>query len=139
MPRAILTSVVLFFAPFALVAQQSPPVVPHDSVRGAIRAVDVRAHTLEVTTGVGFALRVVRLQVPVTVPITDRKAGHGAPLDRPGGPVQRGGMSPTATWRPPARLVRGRAGTIRQRSRRVRQHLHAASGSRTAVQRQRLW
>ena len=79
MPRAILTSVVLFFAPFALVAQQSPPVVPHDSVRGAIRAVDVRAHTLEVTTGVGFALRVVRLQVPATVPITDRKAGQGAP------------------------------------------------------------
>jgi len=80
MPRAILTSVVLFFAPFALVAQQSPLVVPHDSVRGAIRAVDVRAHTLEVTTGVGFALRVVRLQVPATVPITDRKAGQGAPL-----------------------------------------------------------
>src|SRR5947208_16883262 len=81
MPRAILTSVVLFFAPFALVAQQSPPVVPHDSVRGAIRAVDVRAHTLEVTTGVGFALRVVRLQVPATVPITDRKGGsQGQPI-----------------------------------------------------------
>ncbi|MDP3909944.1 MAG: hypothetical protein Q8Q14_06105, partial [Gemmatimonadales bacterium] len=43
------------------------------SVRGAISAVDVPTRTLEVTTGVGFALRVVRLQVPPSVPITDRE------------------------------------------------------------------
>src|SRR6266567_1777718 len=39
------------------VAQQSP----HDSVQGAVRVVDVRGRTIEVTTGVGMALRVVRL------------------------------------------------------------------------------
>ena len=80
MRRITLLSFAALVAPFALAAQQSPPTTPHDSVRGAIRAVDARAHTLEVTTGVGFALRVVRLQVPVTVPITDRKSGQGAPL-----------------------------------------------------------
>jgi len=37
--------------------------------------VDVRARTLDVTTGVGYALRVVRLQVPASVPITDKKGG----------------------------------------------------------------
>ena len=52
----------------SLRAQQQPP--PHDSVRGAVRTVDVRARTLEVVTGVGYALRVVRLEVPQTVPIT---------------------------------------------------------------------
>ncbi|HYU09691.1 MAG TPA: hypothetical protein VEK77_09955 [Gemmatimonadales bacterium] len=80
MRRIALLSFAALVAPFALAAQQSPPTVPHDSVRGAIRAVDVRARTLEVTTGVGLALRVVRLQVPAGVPITDRKAGQGAPL-----------------------------------------------------------
>ncbi|MGH7519720.1 MAG: hypothetical protein ACREMI_00420 [Gemmatimonadales bacterium] len=82
MHRATLVSLVLFAAPLALTAQQSTapppapvPAAPHDSVRGAIRAVDVRARTLEVTTGVGFALRIVRLEVPAGVPITDREDG----------------------------------------------------------------
>jgi len=75
MRRVMLLSLAALFAPLALAAQQPPPTVPHDSVRGAIRAVDVRARTLEVTTGVGYALRVVRLQVPASVPITDRKGG----------------------------------------------------------------
>ena len=78
MGRVTFLSLALFIAPLALAAQQ--PTVPHDSVRGAIRAVDVRARTLEVTTGVGYALRVVRLQVPASVPITDRKAGPGEPI-----------------------------------------------------------
>ena len=76
MLRVTLLSLASLVAPFALVAQQSQTTVPHDSVRGAIRAVDVRARTLELTTGVGFALRIVRLQVPAGVPITDREAGQ---------------------------------------------------------------
>jgi hypothetical protein len=80
MLRVTLLSFASLVAPFALAAQQSPPTAPHDSVRGAIRAVDVRARTVEVTTGVGLALRVVRLQVPAAVPITDRKGGQGAAL-----------------------------------------------------------
>lgn len=64
----------LFVVPAALAAQQ--PTVPHDSVRGAVRAVDVHAHTLDVTTGVGYALRVVRLSVPATATITDRAGGN---------------------------------------------------------------
>jgi hypothetical protein len=78
MGRVTFLSLALFIAPLALAAQQ--PTVPHDSVRGAIRAVDVRARTLEVTTGVGFALRVVRLQVPASVPISDRNGGQGEPI-----------------------------------------------------------
>ena len=73
MPRVRLISL-LCCAPFALPAQQ--PTTPHDSVRGAIRTVDVRTRTLEVTTGVGFALRVVRLQVPAGVPITDHQSAQ---------------------------------------------------------------
>jgi hypothetical protein len=61
----------LLFAPLTLGAQQAA--VPHDSVRGAIRTIDVPARTLEVTSGVGFALSVVRLQVPDGVPITNRE------------------------------------------------------------------
>jgi hypothetical protein len=49
-------------------AQQTP--LPHDTVRGAVRTVDTRTRTLEVVTGVGYALRVVRLDVPADVPIT---------------------------------------------------------------------
>ena len=78
MRRVTLVSLAALVAPLALAAQQ--PTTPHDSVRGAIRAVDMRARTLEVTTGVGYALRVVRLQVPASVPITDRKAGQGEPI-----------------------------------------------------------
>jgi hypothetical protein len=78
MHRVTLLSLASLVAPLVLAAQQST--VPHDSVRGAIRAVNVRARTLEVTTGVGFALRVVRLQVPASVPITERKGGQGAAL-----------------------------------------------------------
>jgi hypothetical protein len=79
MHRVTLLSLASFILPLALAAQQ-PPTVPHDSVRGAIRAVNVRARTLDVTTGVGYALRVVRLQVPASVPITNRDGGQGAPI-----------------------------------------------------------
>ncbi len=48
-------------------AQQTA--APHDSLRGAVRTVDTRARTLEVITGVGYAVRVVRLDVPADVPI----------------------------------------------------------------------
>ena len=55
------------------VAQQAP----HDSIRGAVRVVNVRARTLEVTAGVGMALRVVRLQVPAGMPVATRGGGGG--------------------------------------------------------------
>src|SRR5437667_4240185 len=81
MHRITLLSLASFIAPLAVAAQQpTVPTVPHDSVRGAIRAVDVRARTVEVTTGVGLALRVVRLEVPASVPITDRTGGEGEPI-----------------------------------------------------------
>ena len=51
----------------SLRAQQQPS--PHDSVRGAVRTVDMGARTLEVVTGVGYAMRLVRLEVPAEVPI----------------------------------------------------------------------
>ena len=84
MPRITLLTLAALVAPFALSGQQltAPPAPattsPHDSVHGAIHAVDVGARTLDVKTGVGFALRIVRLQVPVDVPITDRADGGGA-------------------------------------------------------------
>jgi hypothetical protein len=78
MYRLIPLSLLPLIAPFVLAAQQ--PTAPHDTVRGAIRAVDVRARMLEVTTGVGFALRIVRLQVPAGVPITDREDGQPEPI-----------------------------------------------------------
>jgi hypothetical protein len=86
MDRVTFLSLAAFIAPVALAAQQptpppaTRPAVAHDSVRGAIRAVDVRARTLEVTTGVGFALRVVRLQVPAGVPITNQQRGQHEPI-----------------------------------------------------------
>jgi hypothetical protein len=83
MHRLPFLSLVSFIAPLTLAAQQPtapPPATPHDTVRGAIRAVDVRARTLEVTAGVGLAIRVVRLQVPAGVPITDREDGPDAPI-----------------------------------------------------------
>lgn len=78
MDRITPLSLGLLLAPLALAAQQ--PTAPHDSVQGAVRTVDVRARTIEVTTGVGFALRLVRMQVPAEVPITNRAAGQAAPL-----------------------------------------------------------
>jgi hypothetical protein len=74
MHRVTFISAVLFVAPLVLRAQQ--PTVPHDSVQGAVHAVDVRARSVDVMTGVGYALRVVHLQVPATVPITSREAGQ---------------------------------------------------------------
>ena len=79
MHRVTWLSLASLVVPVVLAAQQ--PTAPHDSVRGAIRAVDTRARTLEVTTGVGLAIRVVRLQVPATVPITDRKEAVAAPIN----------------------------------------------------------
>jgi len=79
MHRVTWLSLASLVVPVVLAAQQ--PTAPHDSVRGAIRAVDTRARTLEVTTGVGLALRVVRLQVPAAVPITDQNGAQSAPIN----------------------------------------------------------
>jgi len=67
-------------------AQQAP----HDSIHGAVRVVDVKARTLEVTAGVGMALRVVRLQVPAGMPVATRGGGATLTLGdlRPGDVVR---------------------------------------------------
>ncbi|HEV2670312.1 MAG TPA: hypothetical protein VGU74_04425 [Gemmatimonadales bacterium] len=89
MRRIALLGVALFTAPLVAATAQHrtaapkpppppapAPAVPHDSVRGAIRAIDVRARTVEVTAGVGYALRVVPLQVPAGVSITNREGSQ---------------------------------------------------------------
>lgn len=82
--------VTLLITPLAAVAAQQPaagppppapqatpaPAVPHDTVRGAIRAIDVRARTVDITSGVGFAIHVVQLRIPASLPITDRQSGQ---------------------------------------------------------------
>jgi hypothetical protein len=65
MIRIVLASILI------LASQQ-----PSHAVQGAVRTVDVRGRALEVTTGVGMALRVVRVQVPADVHVTSA----GAPL-----------------------------------------------------------
>jgi hypothetical protein len=43
---------------------------PSDTVVAAVQRVNPRARTIEITTGVGLSLRIVRLQVPVETSIT---------------------------------------------------------------------
>ncbi|OLC05621.1 MAG: hypothetical protein AUH42_07165 [Gemmatimonadetes bacterium 13_1_40CM_70_11] len=65
-------------------AQQAAPPPPHDSLQGTVQRVDVPARALEITTGVGMALRVVRLRVAAETRLT--AAGAALPLAqlRPG-------------------------------------------------------
>ncbi|HEY3279856.1 MAG TPA: hypothetical protein VGJ83_05035 [Gemmatimonadales bacterium] len=60
MSRFALFSYLVLSAAFRPVAAQQ---APHDSLRGAVRVVNERGRAVEVTTGVGLALRVVRLQI----------------------------------------------------------------------------
>jgi hypothetical protein len=75
-------SVALFIALLTAAAQQptaapqAPAAAPHDTVRGAIRSIDAQAGLVEVSSGVGYAIRVVQLRVPAGVPITDRESGQ---------------------------------------------------------------
>jgi hypothetical protein len=82
--RFVLASVCIIAA-FPLVATAQQPAAPAHNVQGAVRVVDVRGRALEVTTGVGMALRVVRIQVPAEVRVTARGAalslGQLAPGD----------------------------------------------------------
>src|SRR5207245_8301883 len=55
-----------------------------DSLQGAVRVVDLRARALEITTGVGMALRVVRLRIAAETRLT--AAGAALPLAQ----LQRG-------------------------------------------------
>ncbi|PYP19715.1 MAG: hypothetical protein DMD54_02015 [Gemmatimonadetes bacterium] len=88
MRRVALLFVALFTAPLAAAIAQrhtaappsqraaAAPAVPHDSVRGAIRSIDVHSRTVEVTAGVGYALRVVALRIPASVSITNRDSAQ---------------------------------------------------------------
>ncbi len=84
MSRLVLASICIIAAfPTAATAQQPPQPPPSrltHNVQGAVRVVDVRGRALEVTTGVGMALRVVRLQVPADTRVT--AAGAPLPLAR---------------------------------------------------------
>jgi len=77
--RFVLASICIIaaFSPVATAQQPAAPAAPSHNVQGAVRVVDVRGRALEVTTGVGMALRVVRIQVPANVRVT---AGGGAVL-----------------------------------------------------------
>jgi hypothetical protein len=72
----IATSLAAVAAQQPIAAPPPPPAVPHDTVRGAIRAIDVGARTVDITSGVGLAIHVVQLQIPASVPITDRESGQ---------------------------------------------------------------
>lgn len=79
MRRFVLAAILIIAAaPVAATAQQPSP--PTHNVQGAVRLVDVRGRALEVTTGVGMALRVVRLQVPADTRLT--AAGVALPLSQ---------------------------------------------------------
>ena len=79
MTRLLLVSLFLIIAapPTVATAQQTAPA---HNVQGTVRLVDVRGRAFEVTTGVGMALRVVRLQVPADMRLT--AAGAALPLAR---------------------------------------------------------
>jgi hypothetical protein len=55
-----------------------------DSLLGTVHAVDARAKTVEVATGVGMALRVVRLQIAPDTRITETGAPLALSLLHPG-------------------------------------------------------
>jgi len=80
----VFLSWLLLLVPVAAAAQQPPAAPPHATVQGAVRTVDPRTHTLEVTTGVGMALRVVRLTLAAETRITAGGAPLAAALLRPG-------------------------------------------------------
>ena len=69
MRRFVLASICIIaaFSTVATAQQPAAPAGPSHNVQGAVRVVDVRGRALEVTTGVGMALRVVRIQVPADV------------------------------------------------------------------------
>jgi hypothetical protein len=60
------------------------------NLQGAVRVVDVRGRAIEVTTGVGLALRVVRLQVPSDARVSAAGAGGGAGTALPLGQLRPG-------------------------------------------------
>lgn len=66
----MLRSILLVCLLVTVAIQEAGSQQPHDSLVGAVRTVDVRARTLDVTIGVGFALRLVRIQVPLDTRIT---------------------------------------------------------------------
>jgi len=71
-------------APAAAQQAPAPAAAAHDSLVAAVQKVDVRTRTIEVTGGVGLALRVVRLQVPADTRITAKGAALRFELLMPG-------------------------------------------------------
>jgi hypothetical protein len=81
---ALLSFSLLALAPRPAVGQQAP----HDSIVGAVQAVDMSARTVEITGGVGMALRQVRLVVPATVPVKSGAASTTLEQLHPGDVVR---------------------------------------------------
>ena len=69
----------LTVTPDTVVTRQAAPM---ERMVGTVRAVDSRAHTLVLMTGVGHALRVVRITIPPGVTI--RGSGSNPPALEPG-------------------------------------------------------
>ena len=68
MPRtAALLAVLMSLSPPTVAASQA---TQGDTVVAAVQRVNHRARTIDLTSGVGLALRIVRLQVPPETPIT---------------------------------------------------------------------
>jgi hypothetical protein len=70
----------LFLVVPPLAARAAAQQAPHDSITGAVRTVDLAGRVVEVTAGVGMALRVVRLQVPADTRITAGRGSQGAAM-----------------------------------------------------------
>ena len=74
MPRTatVLVAIASLSLPQVANPQSSPAATTSlsDTVVAAVQRVNARARTIDLTTGVGLALRIVRLQVPTETPIT---------------------------------------------------------------------
>jgi hypothetical protein len=81
MSRFALFSYLVLCTAFRPAAAQQ---APHDSLRGAVRVVNVRGRAVEVTTGVGHALRVVRLQIAPDTRLTAEGAALALAQLQPG-------------------------------------------------------
>jgi DNA-binding transcriptional LysR family regulator len=73
-------------APPAPAATPPPPLpsLPSATLTGTVQSVDARARTIEVVTGVGYALRVVKLAWEATVTLKAAAAGAGMAQLKPG-------------------------------------------------------
>ena len=68
----------LFLLSASSIGRAAAQQAAHDSLKGTVQRVDVHARALEITTGVGMALRVVRLRIAPETRLTT--GGAALPL-----------------------------------------------------------